>query len=140
MSEYVRPVPDSIVGRAATVDGDVDLSHPTLYLNRELSMLEFQRRVLHEALDERTPLLERARFLGLFTKNVDEFFMKRVGGLKQQIDADVTEQTVDGRTPEKQWTEALETARPMFVRSNAGVRGSSLLSPTLGCTSTTTTT
>jgi polyphosphate kinase len=116
MSEYVRPVPDSIVGRAATVDGDVDLSHPTLYLNRELSMLEFQRRVLHEALDERTPLLERARFLGLFTKNVDEFFMKRVGGLKQQIDADVTEQTVDGRTPEKQWTEALETARPMFER------------------------
>jgi polyphosphate kinase len=76
MSEYARPVPDSIVGRAATADGDVDLSHPTLYLNRELSMLEFQRRVLHEALDERTPLLERARFLGLFTKNVDEFFIE----------------------------------------------------------------
>ncbi len=116
MSEYARPVPDSIVDRVADGDVDVDLSHPALYLNRELSMLEFQRRVLHEALDERTPLLERARFLGLFTKNVDEFFMKRVGGLKQQIDADVTEQTVDGRTPEKQWIEALEMARPMFER------------------------
>ena len=117
MSDHVRPVPDSLVDRADA--GDADLSEPSLYLNRELSMLEFQRRVLHEALDERTPLLERARFLGLFTKNVDEFFMKRIGGLKQQIDAGVTERTVDGRTPEAQWREALETARPMFERQSA---------------------
>ena len=118
MSEHARPVPDSVVERVAD-DGDADLSDPALYLNRELSMLEFQRRVLNEALDERTPLLERARFLGLFTKNVDEFFMKRIGGLKQQIDAGVTERTVDGRTPKEQWTEALETARPMFERQTA---------------------
>ena len=117
MSEYVRPVPDSLAD--PDDEGEVDLSVPSLYLNRELSMLEFQRRVLHEALDERTPLLERARFLGLFTKNVDEFFMKRIGGLKQQIDAGVTERTVDGRTPEEQWMEALETARPMFERQSA---------------------
>jgi polyphosphate kinase len=113
MADDAGPVPDP-TGEAA-----VDLSDPSLYVNRELSMLEFQRRVLHEALDDRTPLLERARFLGLFTKNVDEFFMKRVGGLKQQIDAGVTERTVDGRTPEAQWREALETVRPLFERQSA---------------------
>jgi len=93
-----------------------DLSDPEFYLNRELSHLEFQRRVLHEALDERTPLLERVRFLGLFTKNLDEFFMKRVGGLKQQIDAGVTDPTVDGRTPREQWAEILQMTRPLFDR------------------------
>ena len=93
-----------------------DLDDTRYYLNRELSHLEFQKRVLHEALDERTPLLERVRFLGLFTKNLDEFFMKRVGGLKQQIDAGVTDPTVDGRTPHEQWREILATTGPMFDR------------------------
>ncbi|WP_251342655.1 polyphosphate kinase 1 [Haloplanus halophilus] len=93
-----------------------DLDDAEFYLNRELSHLEFQKRVLHEALDDRTPLLERVRFLGLFTKNLDEFFMKRVGGLKQQIDAGVTDPTVDGRTPREQWAEILETTGPMFGR------------------------
>jgi len=96
------------------MSNDPDLSDPRFYLNRELSELQFQHRVLHEALDERTPLLERAKFLAFFTKNVDEFFMKRVGGLKQQIDAGVTERTPDGRTPEEQWHEVHETVRPMF--------------------------
>jgi len=95
---------------------EVDLDDPAYYLNRELSELEFQKRVLHEALDERNPLLERVRFLAIFTQNMDEFFMKRVGGLKQQIDADVTERTPDGRTPREQWAEVHETARPMFER------------------------
>ncbi|SFR69040.1 polyphosphate kinase 1 [Halogeometricum limi] len=95
-------------------EGDIDLTDPEFYLNRELSEMEFQRRVLHEALDDRQPLLGRVRFLSLFTKNMDEFFMKRVGGLKQQIDADVTEQTVDGRTPKQQLADVLRKARPMF--------------------------
>jgi polyphosphate kinase len=93
---------------------DVDLDDPALYLNRELSELEFQRRVLNEALDDRNPLLERLRFLSIFTRNMDEFFMKRIGGLKQQMDAGVTDRTPDGRTPREQWVEAHETARPMF--------------------------
>ncbi|WP_299267440.1 polyphosphate kinase 1 [Halorientalis sp.] len=98
----------------ATVDEIADLTDPKYYLNRELSQLEFQKRVLNEALDERTPLLERVRFLGLFTKNMDEFVMKRVGGLKQQIEAGVTEQSVDGRTPHEQWVAVLETMQGMF--------------------------
>jgi polyphosphate kinase len=97
-------------------DDSPDLDAPRFYLNRELSHLEFQKRVLHEALDERTPLLERVRFLGIFTRNLDEFFMKRVGGLKQQIDAGITDPTVDGRTPREQWGEILETTEPMFDR------------------------
>ncbi|REA04777.1 polyphosphate kinase 1 [Haloferax sp. Atlit-6N] len=101
---------------------DIDLAAPQYYLNRELSELEFQSRVLNEALDDRNPLLERVRFLSIFTKNLDEFFMKRVGGLKQQIDAGVTERTTDGRTPREQWEEAIDKARPMFERQAACYR------------------
>jgi len=93
-----------------------DLSRPELYLNREFSELEFQRRVLHEARDERNPLLERLKFLAIFTKNMDEFFMKRVGGLKQQISAGVAERTPDGLTPREQWDEVLERARGLYAR------------------------
>jgi polyphosphate kinase len=95
---------------------DVDLSESEYYLNRELSELAFQERVLAEGLDDRNPPLERLRFLAYFTKNTDEFFMKRVGGLKQQIDAGVTDVTPDGRTPEEQWVEVLDAARPLFDR------------------------
>jgi len=93
---------------------DVDPTDSAYYLNRELSELAFQARVLAEGMDERNPPLDRLRFLAFFTKNTDEFFMKRVGGLKQQIDAGVTETTPDGRTPEAQWREVLDAARPLF--------------------------
>ncbi len=85
---------------------DVDLRDPALYLNRELTWLEFNRRVLNEAEDERTPLLERVKFLAIVSSNIDEFFMKRIGGLKQQVGAGVQELTVDGRTPQRQIDEA----------------------------------
>ncbi|SFR90742.1 polyphosphate kinase [Halomicrobium zhouii] len=91
-----------------------DLTDPDYYLNRELSELAFQERVLREGIDERNPPLERLRFLAFFTKNTDEFFMKRVGGLKQQIKAGVTRTTPDGRTPKQQWREILDAARPLF--------------------------
>ncbi len=69
------------------------------FLNRDLSWLEFNRRVLHEALDERTPLLERVRFLAIFNSNLDEFYMKRVGGLKRQLAAGVTTRSSEGLAP-----------------------------------------
>jgi polyphosphate kinase len=85
----------------------VDLKSPELYLNRELTWLSFNRRVLHEAQDPRNPLLERVKFLAIVNANLDEFFMKRIGGLKQQVGAGVHDLTVDGRTPEQQITACL---------------------------------
>lgn len=70
--------------RVATPGIDDPLSSPELYLNRELTWLAFNRRVLAEAEDERNPLLERLKFLAITASNLDEFFMKRIGGLKQQ--------------------------------------------------------
>ena len=67
----------------------IDLRDPSLYLNRELSWLEFNRRVLYEALDPRTPLLERLKFLAIFSSNLDEFYQVRVAGLKQQVAAGI---------------------------------------------------
>jgi len=74
----------------------------TPFLNRELSWLEFNARVLHEALDERTPLLERLKFLGIFSTNLDEFYMVRVGGLRRQAAAGGVHLSPDGMTPEEQ--------------------------------------
>ncbi len=76
-----------------------DLKDPALYLNRELSHLEFQRRVLEEARDARNPLLERVKFLSILGANIDEFFMVRVAGLMQQIENKVQEPGMDGRGP-----------------------------------------
>jgi polyphosphate kinase len=67
--------------------------------------------VLHEADDPRTPLLERVKFLAIVSNNLDEFFMKRIGGLKQQIAAGVHTPTVDGRTPRSRWRSAASARR-----------------------------
>ncbi len=88
-----------------------DLDSPELYLNRELTWLGFNRRVLHEAADPRTPLLERVKFLAIVSSNLDEFFMKRIGGLMQQLRAGVQELSIDGRTPEQQIDECHELVR-----------------------------
>ncbi|MDB4433270.1 polyphosphate kinase 1 [bacterium] len=93
-----------------------DLSTPEYYLNRELTWLDFNRRVLHEAEDERTPLLERVKFLAIVSSNLDEFFMKRIGGLKQQVGAGVKDLTVDGRTPQQQIAECYEVVRDLEKR------------------------
>nr|WP_169738543.1 hypothetical protein [Haladaptatus cibarius] len=106
-------------GKETKPEPEVDFSDPEYYLNRELSQLKFQKRVLHEALDERNPLLERVKFLSIFTTNMDEFFRKRVGGLKQQMAANVTERTPNGRTPTEQWDAILDIAREMFSQPSA---------------------
>lgn len=87
---------------AAPVADEPNLDDPSLYLNRELTWLAFNERVLHEADDPRTPLLERVKFLAIVSNNLDEFFMKRIGGLKQQIAANVHTPSLDGRTPTEQ--------------------------------------
>ena len=88
-----------------------DLDSPELYLNRELTWLEFNKRVLHEARDESNPLLERLKFIGIVSSNLDEFFMKRIGGLKQQVGAGVMDYSVDGRLPAQQIEECYAKVR-----------------------------
>src|SRR5271154_3963954 len=89
-----------------------ELQDPALYLNRELSHLEFQRRVLEEARDRRNPLLERVKFLSIFGSNIDEFFMVRVAGVMQQIENGVQETGMDGRGP----SETLDAIRASVGR------------------------
>jgi len=92
---------------------------PNEFLNRELTWLAFNERVLHEAMDERTPLLERVRFLSIFTSNLDEFFMKRVGGLKRQVLANVLSFSADGLTPAQQLAAIRKTVLPMLEKQAA---------------------
>ncbi len=84
------------------------------YFNRELSWIEFNRRVLAEALDARNPLLERVKFLSIFASNLDEFFMIRVSGIKQQIAARVQKRSPDGLTPTEQLTAIRRTLLPLL--------------------------
>lgn len=81
------------------------LSNPALFINRELSSLEFQRRVFDEAMDKGNPLLERIKFIAIIGSNLDEFFMVRVAGLKKQVEAGVREAPPDGLSPEQQLAE-----------------------------------
>ena len=81
---------------------DIDLSHPSLYFNRELSEIDFFWRVLYQATDERHPLLERIRFLSIASSNLDEFVQKRVGGLRRQEAAGVETLSLDGLSPREQ--------------------------------------
>ncbi len=100
------------VGKAAKM---IDLADAQWYLNRELSWLEFNRRVINESKDERNPLLERVFFLSIIGSNLDEFFMKRIGGLKQQIGAGLKLLSSDGRTPQQQIDESYEVIRDLLA-------------------------
>src|SRR5256886_13120539 len=84
-------------------------------LNRELSLIEFFRQVLNEARDERTPLLERLRFLTIFSSIVDEFFMVRVSGLKEEVEHGWVQPSLDGMTAAEQLVEIRSRLQPMAV-------------------------
>ncbi|WP_332690985.1 RNA degradosome polyphosphate kinase [Halalkalibacter lacteus] len=87
----------------------IDINNPTFYNNRELSWLAFNERVLEEAIDERNPLLERLKFLAIFSSNLDEFFMVRVAGLKDQVKAGYNRpENKAGLTPKQQLTHIAE--------------------------------
>ncbi len=95
---------------------DRRLEDPSLYINRELSWLDFNERVLQLGEDESIPLLERVKFCAIYTTNLDEYYMVRVAGLHDQIDAGVENPSQDGRTPSE------TIARN--PRARAGARGS----------------
>ncbi len=91
-----------------------NLDAPESYLNRELTWLSFNGRVLQASADPDVPLLERVKFLAIVNSNLDEFFMKRIGGLKQQVGAGLRQVTVDGRTPQQQIDECYSRSREML--------------------------
>src|SRR3989442_4754837 len=86
---------------------------PDLYINRELSWIEFNRRVFEQAQDTRHPLLERVKFLSIFDSNLDEFIMIRLAGLKDQLAAHVTLLSPDGLTAEQQMATVRQFLAPL---------------------------
>jgi len=107
-SAVAGPAPDTLHGGEALED-------PRLYLNRELTWLEFNRRILAEAEAPHNPLLERVKFLAITGSNLDEFFMKRIGGLKLQAAAGIPEVSIDGRTPQQQIAECYQWVRQFDI-------------------------
>ncbi|MBV8200204.1 MAG: polyphosphate kinase 1 [Acidobacteria bacterium] len=118
-SSPAGPAASGIAGLATLAD--VTPIHPStadsaaLFINRELSWLDFNLRVLHEARDESNPPIERLKFIAIFDNNLDEFFMKRVGGLKHQLASNVRELPPDSRTPRQQLAEINAVVRPMLA-------------------------
>lgn len=108
----------SVVAKAA----DIDLDDKALYLNRELTWLAFNGRVLSMAADSKTPLLERVKYLAITGNNLDEFQMKRIGGLKQQLAAGVRDKTIDGLTPAEQIAVCQVKVRELHKEQNRILR------------------
>ncbi|PYT01693.1 MAG: polyphosphate kinase 1 [Acidobacteria bacterium] len=97
-------------------DPEADQHEGATLFNRELSWIEFNRRVLDEAMDENLPVLERLKFLSIFATNLDEFFMIRVSGLKEQIEENVADLSVDGMTVTEQMREISKRLRPLLKK------------------------
>lgn len=95
---------------------------PELYINRELSWLDFNERVLEEMEEESNPLLERVKFASIFSSNLDEFFMIRVAGVKRKVVANITDPGLDGRTPVEVHRSIHEKVQELVARQSKGVR------------------
>ncbi len=99
-----------------TTPPETDFQDPALYINRELSWIDFNERVLEEALDPNQPLLERVRFLGIFSTNLDEFYMIRVAGLRKQVEAGVFKTGIAGHTPLEQLEAVRQAVIPLRLK------------------------
>ena len=97
---------------------EMNLNDPQYYFSREMSWLEFNSRVLHEAFDPRTPLLERLKFMAIYSSNLDEYFMVRVAALKEQVEAHVSNLSADGRTPQEHLEMIYQRLRPMVEKQH----------------------
>lgn len=97
----------------------MDLENKDYYVNRELSWLMFNERVLEEAYDKSNPLLERLKFLAITASNLDEFFMVRVSGLLDQVDIGYSKRDIAGLTPQEQLQKISEKAHEMYAKQNS---------------------
>lgn len=104
--------------KTADLELITDLESPALFINRELSSLQYFHRLLEEAIDESNPLLERVKFLAIVGSLVDEFYMVRVAGLKKQVDAGVIDVPPDGLTPAEQLAEIRKVASSLMAEAS----------------------
>jgi polyphosphate kinase len=118
MSTALKEQPPQPIPTSSTVTAPQPrtLSPSELFINREASLLEFHRRVLEEALDKSNPVLERLKFLSIFSSNLDEFFMIRVSGLKEELEENFTQFSLDGLTPGEQLQLVRERVVPMIAQ------------------------
>ncbi len=116
-----KSVPQNGASEKEEKPSAIDLRDPSLYINREISHIEFNRRVLLECHAEH-PLLERVKFLAIFSSNMDEFFMVRVSGLKQQVLLGITKTQPDGLTPREQLVAIHRVVTQLFAQANSVLR------------------
>jgi polyphosphate kinase len=111
------PQPESSIPNqpAASSPAAVNLDDPSLYINRDISWLEFNKRVLEEAQDNLTPILEKLKFASIFSSNLDEFFMIRVGGLAQALNANINDRDPSGKTVREQLDMIAEKSRVLVA-------------------------
>ena len=105
---------EELAFKALKDSGQIDLDDPALYLNREINWLDFNYKVLEEAIDPSNPFLEQLKFLAIFFNNLDEFFMVRIAGLVRQYRSGVATTSADGFSPAKQLTMVRKNLLPML--------------------------